>query len=140
VHSAATPNPWEQPPQDLSAVVPFEQAQAQRQAEPSMVQGVTWETPDTADLTDSTLRVIGALHFIFAILLGAAYFHKISSPYALRFQTDNAIGAAANALEQLIMLLGVWVNLFGGFACYGYAALRRIRNAVTPTKPSRYFR
>jgi hypothetical protein len=105
-------------------------------AEP-LIQQVTWKKPDTADFADGLLQAVGWFQVFIAIFIGFVFVGRIASP---RFHDDNAMGAAANALEQLLFLFGVWLNMFGAFAFFGYASLRRIRNAITPDTPQRYFR
>lgn len=115
----------------LEPVLPRNDPGSNRVTFPTVME-VSWKKPDTTDWIDSLLRAVGVLHLMCFLLLSAMFGFAISQGILVRFKDDNAIGATANALEMLNYLLGIWLNMFGAFAFYGYASLRRIRNAIAP--------
>jgi hypothetical protein len=86
------------------------------------------ESPN-ADITvfDTVIRVVGALLIIGGFLYLGIMLNK---GYGSRFQTDNAIGATANAAESLQVNLVAWCHVFGGLALYFYSSVRRMRRRI----------
>ena len=82
------------------------------------------------DVGSITLRVLGWLGVAGWLILVVVAIQKGSQP---RFQTDNAIGATANALESINYTLMCWLNFFGAMVFFALATLRDIRLEAAAT-------
>ena len=79
---------------------------------------------ENKDIGSTVLRVLGWLGVAgWVVGLGFATL-KGSQP---RFQTDNAIGATANALEFIQFMLMCWLNFMTAMVFFALASLRDIR-------------
>lgn len=89
-------------------------------------------TPPTADKIEDESSLGDFLLFGLGVLLiVGAFFYAFavsSEPYqGSRFQSDNAVGATANALESIAVGIGFWGTVLAGIGVLIYLKLRQIR-------------